>query len=110
MEDELKQKRFLWGVALTWAPWLPITIGLGHLFVGISSSKATGLAAVAGGFAEMYVLVGLAATVICEVCAMVLLFPAFSLGHSLCNPVSVLSIFIIGFVYIFFSPSFLAVL
>ena len=105
MEDELKQKRFLWAVALAWAPWVPMMIGIGHLFVGISSSKATGLAAVVGGFAEMYVLTGLAATVICEVCAMVLLFRAFSRGHGVRSAVSVLSICISGLMMILFCLS-----
>ena len=58
--DELKQKRFLWGIALAWAPWVPTMIGLASAFRGISNTKATGLAAVAGGFTETYVLVGLA--------------------------------------------------
>jgi hypothetical protein len=78
VEEELKRKRFLWGVALAWAPSIPTMIGLGYVFVGIAGSKATGVAAVAGGFAEMYVLIGLASTLACEVSAMVLLFSAFS--------------------------------
>jgi hypothetical protein len=92
MEDELKQRRFLWGVALAWAPWVPMMIGIGYLFRGISNSKATGIAAVAGGFAEAYVLAGLAATLICEVSAMALLFRAFSQGHGVRSAFSVLSI------------------
>jgi biopolymer transport protein ExbB/TolQ len=83
MDDELKQRRFLWGVALAWAPWIPTMIGLGYAFVHIGNSKATGLAAVAGGFAEMYILLGLAATLICEVSAMALLF-AHSRAGTVC--------------------------
>jgi hypothetical protein len=92
MEDELKERRFLWGVALAWAPSIPMIIGLGYALVGIGNSKATGLAAVAGGFVEMYVFIGLAATLICEVGAMVLLFRAFSRGHGVRSAFSVLSI------------------
>jgi hypothetical protein len=92
MDDALKQKRFLWGVALAWAPWVPTLIGLRSVFTGISNTKATGLAALAGGFAEMYVMVGLVATVICEVSATVLLFRAFSAGHGVRSAFSALSI------------------
>jgi hypothetical protein len=105
MEDELKRKRFLWGAALAWAPWVPMMIGLSYAFVGINGSKATGLAAVAGGFAEMYVLVGIAATVICEVSAMALLFRAFSRGHAARSAFSVLSICISGLMMILFCLS-----
>jgi len=92
MEDELKRMRFFWGVALAWTPWVPTIIGLSSAFRGISNTKATGLAAVAGGFAEMYVMAGLAATVICEVSAMVLLFRALSAGHGVRSAFSALSI------------------
>ncbi len=34
MEDELKQKRFLWGVALAWAPSVPMMISLGYVVSG----------------------------------------------------------------------------
>ena len=105
VDDELKQKRFLWGVALAWAPWIPTMIGLGYAFVGINNSKATGLAAVAGGFAEMYVLVGLATTLICEVSAMVLLFRAFSRGHGVRSAFSVLSICMSGLMILLFGLS-----
>ncbi len=103
--DELKQKRFLWGVALAWAPWVPTMIGLGSAFRGISNTKATGLAAVAGGFAETYVLVGLAATLICEVSAMALLFRAFSRGHGVRSALSVLSICMSGLMILVFCLS-----
>src|ERR1700687_2317069 len=55
--DPLKKKRFLWGVLLAWAPWLPTIIGLGVAFRGIAAEKATGLAVVAGGLAETVLLV-----------------------------------------------------
>jgi hypothetical protein len=102
VEDELKQKRFVWGVALAWAPWIPMMIGIGYTFRGISGTKATGLSAVAGGFAESYVLVGLAATAICEVSALMLLFRAFSRGHGARSIVSVLSIFMSGLMILLF--------
>ena len=105
MEEELRQKRFLLGVALAWAPWIPTMIGLGYVFRGIWNSKATGAAAVAGGFVEMYVLVGLAATLICEVSAMALLFRAFSRGHGVRSAFSVLSIGVSGLMILLFAMS-----
>jgi hypothetical protein len=105
VEYELKHKRFLWGAALAWAPAIPLMIGLGYAFVGIGNSKATGLAAVAGGFTEMYVLLGLAATLICEVSAIVLLFRAFSRGHGVRSALSVLSICMSGLMILFFCLS-----
>lgn len=92
MESDQKRKRFVWGVLLAWAPWVPTIIGLASVFRGVSNSKATGLAAVAGGLVESYVWFGLASTVICEVSAMVLLFRAFSGGHGVRSALSALSI------------------
>jgi hypothetical protein len=103
--DELKQKRFLWGIALAWAPWVPTMVGLASAFRGISNTKATGLAAVAGGFTETYVLVGLAATLICEVSAMALLFRAFSRGHGVRSAFSLLSICMSGLMILVFCLS-----
>ncbi|MFZ0955591.1 MAG: hypothetical protein WAN60_04560 [Candidatus Sulfotelmatobacter sp.] len=104
MEFDLKQKRFRWGVVLAWAPWVPMMIGLSYLW-GMWDSKATGLAAVAGGFAEGYVLAGLAATLICEVGALALLFRAFSPGHALRGVFSVLSICMSGLMIVLFGLS-----
>ena len=105
MEDDLRHKRFLWGVVLACSPWVPMMIGLSYLFRGMWNSKATGVAAVAGGFAEAYVLVGLAATLICEVAAMALLFRAFSRGHGVRSVFSVLSICGSGLMILLFTLS-----
>jgi hypothetical protein len=78
---------------------------LAGAFRDISNTKATGLAAVAGGFAEMYALVGLAATLICEVSAMALLFRAFSRGHGVRSVFSVLSICMSGLMIMLFCLS-----
>lgn len=104
-EDEVKQRRFRWGVALAWAPWIPTMIGLGYVFWPIAASKATGIAAVAGGFVEGYVLMGLAATLICEVSAVALLFRSFSRGHDVRSAFSVLSIGISGLMILLFCVS-----
>lgn len=93
MEYDQLRKRFLWGAALAWVPLIPLMVGLSSAFIGINNSKATGLAAVAGGFAEMYATIGLAATLICEVWAMTFLFRSFSRGHGLRSALSILSLF-----------------
>jgi hypothetical protein len=105
VEDELKRKQFLWGAALAWTPWIPMTMGLASLLRGMSNSKATGIAVVAGGFAEAYVLVGLAATLICEVSAMALLFRAFARGHGVRSAFSVFSICGSGLMLLLFGLS-----
>jgi hypothetical protein len=79
--DELKKKRFLWGMLLAWAPLIPTLIGLGNVFRGISEQKATGLGAVAGGLSELFVLYGMVAILVGQVAAVVLLFRSFSPGH-----------------------------
>jgi hypothetical protein len=79
--DPLKKRRALWGVLLAWTPWLPIMIGLGSAFRGIAAEKATGLAAVAGGLTETFVLFGLLTTFVFEVAAIILLVRAFEPGH-----------------------------
>lgn len=79
--DPLKKRRALWGVLLAWTPWLPFIIGPGSAFRGIATEKATGLAAVAGGLREAFLLFGLLATVIFEVAAVILMVRAFEPGH-----------------------------
>jgi hypothetical protein len=90
--DELKKKRFLWGVVLAWAPWLPIVVGLGHTILGISRQKATGIGAMAGGLNEIFIVWGIGAILIGQVIAIFLLFLAFSPGHWIRSLFSVLSI------------------
>jgi len=94
--DSLKKKRFLWGRLLAWAPWLPTTIGLGFVFRGIAAEKATGLAAVAGGLTETFLLFGLLAAVVFEVTAIILLASAFASGHWLRSSFSVVSLLLSG--------------
>ena len=105
MEDNQLQKRFLWGAALAWVPMIPMMIGFSSAFIGISNSKATGLALVVGGLAETYIVVGLAATLISEVWAMTLLFRSFSRGHGLRSTFSVLSLCMSGLTLVLFCLS-----
>jgi len=93
VEDGLKKKRFLWGLALAWTPWLPIVIGLGRT---LSRQKATGIGAVAGGVTELFVVWGIAAMLIGQVAAIVMLFRTFSPGHWMRSLLSVVSICLSG--------------
>jgi hypothetical protein len=90
--DELKKKWFLWGAALAWAPWIPALIGLGYALIGPWAGKATGIGALAGGLAALFVVWGVGAILISQVAAIVLLFLAFSPGHWMRSLLSVLSI------------------
>jgi hypothetical protein len=94
--EELTNKRFLWGVALAWTPWIPTLIGLGYAFRGIFEQKATGLGVVAGGVSEMFVLWGIGTMIISQIAAIIWLCRAFSREHWMRNVVSVLSICLSG--------------
>jgi hypothetical protein len=107
--DELKKKRFLWGVGLAWAPWIPTLIGLSRVLRGISEAKATGLGAVGAGLVESIVLWGIITILIGQITAIVLLLRAFSYGHWVRSLFSVLSICLSGlmlflvFLFLWFS-------
>jgi hypothetical protein len=90
--SDLQNKRFLWGVALAWAPWVPAFLGLASTFRMSSEQKAVGLGAIAGGFAEAAATFGLAVALIFEVGALVLLARSFDRGHRLRSSFSVISI------------------
>jgi hypothetical protein len=94
--DELKKKRFLWGVLLVWTPWIPTLVGIGYVLRSISREHATGIGFVAGGLSEMFVLWGIVATLVGQAAAIILLFRAFSSGHWVRSLVSVLSICLSG--------------
>ena len=108
--DERAKKRFFWGVLLAWIPALPLVFTFFLVFRDLSTSHATGLAAVAGGLAEAYAILGAGLTFVFEVAAIVLLFRSFSRGQlmrslftiaSLCCSVVILFMFGI-FVWVFF--------
>jgi len=94
--DDLKKKRFFWGLMLAWAPWLPVPFGILSAFKSLSEQKATGLGVVAGGLTGKFVPLGVIAILVSEVAATVLLFRAFSTGHWVRSLFSVLSIFLSG--------------
>src|SRR5436853_7411831 len=94
--DETKKKRYFWGLILVWSPWLPTLIGLANVVRGILTDKATGLAALAGGLTEMFLVVGLITTFVFQVVGIVLFARAFEGGHWFRNLLSAVSIFVSG--------------
>jgi len=90
--DPLKKKRFLWGLLLAWAPWLPTLVGLANTFRGIAAEKATGIGVIACGLAETFLLFGLISTVVFEVAAIFFLARAFEPGRWLRSLVLALSV------------------
>lgn len=95
MADAIR-RRFLIGVLLAWSPWIPILIGLHEVFRGVSNTKAVGLAAVAGGLGEALVTWGVAAMVVAQVAAIILLGRSFAPEHRLRNLTSIFSIVLSG--------------
>ena len=83
-------------MVLAWGPWLATIIGLGYAFRGIFNSKATGLAAVAGGVAESLALAGIITLIASQVLAIAWLSRSFSRDHWSRNIVSALSISLSG--------------
>lgn len=77
---------------LAGAPWVPTLIGVGIAFRGMSSQKATGLGAIAGGFAEALIVCGIGAIVITQAAAIVFLWRTFSKEHRMRGLFSVVSI------------------
>ena len=83
---------FLWGIGLAVTSSLPFLVPIVTLFRGISPTKATGLAAVAGGLTELYVTSGLILTFMLPIAAIVFLALSFSGGNQARKLFSLLSI------------------
>jgi hypothetical protein len=90
--DDLKRKRFVWGVLLAWSTLPPVIYGCANFFKGISQQKATGLAALVAGLAQGFVPYGLLLTVMVQVTAIVMLVRGFSSEHSGRSVLSVVSV------------------
>ena len=95
--EERRRRRFLWGILLAWAPAVPLIFGFMNAVRGISHEKATGLAAVAGGLAEVFLTFGLIVTLVFEVGAIFLLLRVFSREHLGQTLFSIASICLSGF-------------
>jgi len=89
--DDLKQKRFLWGLLLVWLPLLPTLVGLANAFGHIFTGRATGIAVVAGGFTEMFVSIGFLATLVFAFGSIIFLARSFEPGHWLRTSMAVVS-------------------
>ena len=89
---DYKRKWFVWGAVLTFTLTVPILIAMFNSFRGISAEKATGLAAVAGGFLEGYATFGILLAFVLPVAAIVLMVRSFSGGHRMRVLFSVLCI------------------
>ena len=76
------EKRLLWGAILAGISSLPFIILLFNAFRTMSQEKATGLGAVAGGWAEAYARFGFILTFVLPVAAIVLRSRSFSRGKS----------------------------
>ena len=75
-------------------------VGLGYVLRDISTTKATGLAAVAGGLVELFVVWGIGTMIISQVAAIIWLCKAFSREHWMRNIVSALSICLSGLILV----------
>lgn len=80
MKDALTDRRFLGGLLLAWVPWIPIVIWMGYF---ISTSKATGLAALIGSLVELLVWWGIAAVFISQIAAIIWLIRSISSANIL---------------------------
>ncbi len=95
--NDVAKRRFVWGMLLAWSPIAFITsILLAMVVPTISSTKATGLGAVAGGFTEAFFSLGVVVTVVFEITGLVLLVRSFSKGHYGRAIVSIVSILCSG--------------
>lgn len=93
MADSNSRTRFIKGALLAWIPALFVLIATFiTAFRGLSTQKATGLGAVAGGFAEGLVVFGLTVMVAAEIVAIILLSRTLSRNHALRTVFSLLSI------------------
>ena len=90
------RNKFRWGMLLAWVPLLffivPTAIGIISAFVSMANQRATGLAAVAGGFAEILVTFGLVVVVGSEVAAIVMLLRTLSRSHPMRTVVAIISV------------------
>jgi len=92
LTHERKRKWFIWGSVVTCILSIPLLIGISNAFRGISTEKATGLATVAGGFAEGYVTFGVVLAFALPIAAIFLLSRSLTRGHGMRSLFSILCI------------------
>lgn len=94
LTDSASKSRWIKGAALAWAPVILFMVPMfASVLRGMSTQKATGLGAVAGGISEGLVTFGLVSLVATQLVAIVLLVRSFHKGHTLRNLFSVVTIF-----------------
>jgi hypothetical protein len=90
------RNKFRWGMLLAWIPLLlfivPTALSVISAFVSKANERATGLGAVAGGFAEVLATFGLVVVVGSEVVAIVMLLRTLSRSHTKRNIVAIGSV------------------
>ena len=91
-----QKKRFRYGLLLAWVPLIffivPTAIGIIRAIAQVSSEKATGLGAVAGGVAEVAATFGLVVIVASEVVGIVMLVRTSSLNHPIRTVIAIVSV------------------
>jgi len=90
--QEVSERGFRRGLALAWIPSIPLVLAILNSFHRMSEQKATGLGAIAGGLAEVYLPFVILLTLGVEVAAIVFLIRSFSRPHLGRTLVSVFSI------------------
>jgi hypothetical protein len=94
---ETNKDRFLWGIFLGWVPFLFFVLPFASAFRGISSTKATGVAAVAGGLGEAFATLGFVCFLTAQISAIVLLSRSLAKGRGLKNVLAIISIVVCVF-------------
>ena len=91
-----QKKRFRYGLLLAWVPLIffivPTAIGIIRAIAQVSSEKATGLGAVAGGVAEVAATFGLVVIVASEVVGIVMLVRTSSRNHPIRTVFAIVSV------------------
>ena len=91
--DSSTKIRFMVGVLLAWVPFLLFVLPIfASVFRGLSTNKATGLGAVAGGVSEALVMFGFTSLIVTQIAAIFLLVRSFQKGHALRGVLSALTI------------------
>jgi hypothetical protein len=99
------RKWFLWGAVVAGVSSIPFFIVFFNFLRTLSPAKATGLAAVAGGWTEAYATFGLILTIVLPVVAIVLLSRSFTKGNLTHKVLSLLFILWSGFILLIYGVS-----
>lgn len=80
--DDLRRRRFLWGVVLAWLPFFLFVIPfVVQAFGEIAEQKATGVAALLASVSGGFFILGMAGAFALPLAAVVLLVRSFSTEH-----------------------------